>query len=137
MSEQKCVIVVDSSLPAGIIANAAACLGFSLGTVLPHELGPVQTDADGVAHGGIINIPIPILSASSDQVKSIADSAKKTEGLIVYDMSDAAQSSKTQDEYRQKIERITNVDLRYWAVALYGDKRAVNKLCGSLPLFRG
>jgi len=42
-----------------------------------------------------------------------------------------------QDEYRQKIERMANADLRYWAVALYGDKKAVNKLCGSLPLFRG
>jgi Protein of unknown function (DUF2000) len=137
MNEQKCVIVVDNTLPSGIIANAAACLGFSLGAVLPHELGPVQVDADGVAHGGIINIPIPILSATSDQVKSITDSAKNITGLVVYDMSDAAQSSKTQDEYRQKLERIANVDLRYWAVALYGDKKAVNKLCGSLPLFRG
>jgi len=97
----------------------------------------VQTDADGIAHGGIINIPIPILSASSDQVKSITDNAKGMEGLVVYDMSDAAQSSKTQDEYRQKIGRIANADLRYWAVALYGDKKAINKLCGSLPLFRG
>lgn len=137
MSERKCVIIVDGDLPSGIIANAAACLGFSLGAALPHELGPVQTDADGIAHGGIISIPIPILSASSDQVKSITDSAKKTESLIVYDMSDAAQSSKTQDEYRQKIERMANADLRYWAVALYGDKKAVNRLCGSLPLFRG
>jgi hypothetical protein len=131
MVEQKCVIVVDGGLTAGIIANAAACLGFSLGTVLPHQLGPAQTDADGIAH------PIPILSASSDQLKSITDTANQVEGLVVYDMSDVAQSSKTQDEYRQKIERIASADLRYWAVAIYGGKKVINKLCGSLPLFRG
>jgi len=137
MTELKCVVIVDGSLSAGIIANAVACLGFSLGTIIPQELGPVQTDADGIAHGGIISIPIPILAASSDQVKAITDNAKKVESLIVYDMSEAAQSSKTQDEYRQKIERMTSADLCYWAVALYGDKKAINKLCGSLPLFRG
>jgi hypothetical protein len=137
MGEQKCAIIVDSMLPAGIIANAAACLGFSLGSVLPHEVGPAQVDADGMSHGGLLGIPIPILAAFAGRLKAITDNAYKTDGLIVYDMSDVAQSSKTQDEYRQKIGRTPNKDLRYWAVAVYGDKKAVNKLCGSLPLFRG
>jgi hypothetical protein len=136
MTDQKCVIIVDQKLPAGIIANAAACLGFSLGTVLPNELGPVQVDADGIKHGGIINIPIPILATTSDIVKLITDKAKALDRIIVYDMSEAAQSSKTQEEYRQKIENTKNVDMRYWAVALYGDKKDINKLCGNLPLFR-
>ena len=57
--DHKCVIVVDTSLPAGIIANAAACLGLSLGSVLPNSIGPPQIDASGTRHGGLLNIPIP------------------------------------------------------------------------------
>jgi hypothetical protein len=52
-------------------------------------------------------------------------------------MSEAAQSSKTQQEYGDKIKKIAAEDMKYWAVACYGSKKAISRLCGSLPLYRG
>lgn len=135
--DKKCVIIVDASLPAGIIANAAACLGFSLGNVLPDELGPPQIDASGTSHGGLLNIPIPILATDTTRLHSIVDAAYHSDIEHVFDMSEAAQSSKIQAEYAEKIRQIKGADMRYWAVACYGLKSQINKLCGSLPLYRG
>lgn len=135
--DKKCVIIINNSLPAGIIANATACLGFSLGSQLPEELGPPQTDASGVAHGGLLNMPIPILAADAQRLHAITNEAYAAGLDCVFDMSEAAQSSKTQDEYKAKIASITTEDMRYWAVACYGPKKVVNKLCGGLPLYRG
>lgn len=135
--DKKCVIVVDAALPSGIITNAAACLGFSLGSVLPHEVGPLQLDASGVEHGGLLSIPIPVLASNAEQLHAIVTAAYKADLDHVFDMSEAAQSSKTQEEYGSKIREIKSEDMRYWAVALYGSRKAVNKLCGSLALYRG
>jgi hypothetical protein len=135
--DKKCVIIVDGSLPAGIIANAAACLGFSLGSVLPNEVGPIQVDASGTRHGGLLSISIPILTTDSKQLHEIIARAYAAELDHVYDMSEAAQSSKTQEEYGDKIQKITADNMKYWAVACYGTKKTINKLCGNLPLYRG
>jgi hypothetical protein len=135
--DKKCVIIVDGSLPAGIITNAAACLGFSLGSVLPDEVGPVQIDASGTPHGGLLNVPIPILATDAKQLHGIATDAYKADLDHVFDMSEAAQSSKTQEEYGDKIQKISADNMKYWAVACYGPKKTVNKLCGSLPLYKG
>lgn len=133
--DKKCIIVVNAELPAGLIANAAACLGFSLGSELPHEVGPPQKDADGVTHGGLVNLPVSILAADADKVKGVVDRAYQIRGLTVFDMSDKAQRAKTQEEYGVAIAATKNTDLQYWAVAIYGNKKAVNKLGGGLSLF--
>ncbi len=139
MSEQqinmKCVIVVNAALSAGIVANTAACLGFSLGSTLPQEMGPQQKDADGVTHGGLLNIPLPILTATAEQVKTIANLAYSTDDLVVFDMSDIAQQSKTQEDYGNTLARTKNANLKYWGVAIYGDKKIINKMTGNLRLF--
>lgn len=135
--DKKCVIIVDGSLPAGIIANAVACLGFSLGSVLPDEIGPVQIDASGTRHGGLLNMPIPILTTDPKILHDTIARAYEADLDHVYDMSEAAQSSKTQQEYGDKVRKIPGEDMKYWAVACYGPKKSVNKLCGSLPLYKG
>lgn len=134
--DKKCVIIVDETLPAGIIANATACLGFSLGGQLPEEIGPVQTDASGIQHGGLLNIPIPILAADKMQLHNVINSAYAADLDYVFDMSEAAQSSKTQQEYGDRIRKITADEMKYWAVACYGPKKTINRLCGNLPLYR-
>ena len=131
---KKCIMIVNSELPLGLVTNTAACLGFSLGALLPHEVGPPQVDASGVTHGGLLNIPIPILGATGDEVKHIVDKAYKIDGLTVFDMSDKAQASKHQVDYARTLAETTAADLNYSGVLLYGDKKSVNKLGGNLRL---
>ncbi len=65
VQNEKCVIVIDESLPIGIIANTAAIMGISLGKNMPHVVGSDVQDLDGYRHPGIIELPVPILKSSS------------------------------------------------------------------------
>ena len=58
MSE-RCVIVVDESLPAGLAANAAAVLALTLGAREPDLVGADFVDADAQPHPGLIPIGLP------------------------------------------------------------------------------
>lgn len=60
-SGQKCVLVIDGALPAGVAANTAAILGITLGKRFPEIVGPDVADAAGRVHTGITGSPIPIL----------------------------------------------------------------------------
>ena len=54
--------------------------------------------------------------------------------IVVADFSDVAQLYKTYDEY--KISRIDSKDINYFGIAIYGSKKQVNKLTGSIGLLR-
>ena len=61
---EKCVMIIDESLPLGEIANTAAILGITLGGKMPQAVGEDVRDGAGNAHIGVIRIPVPILKAS-------------------------------------------------------------------------
>lgn len=61
---------------------------------------------------------------------------KEYQDMIVADFSDVAQSCKTYDEYIDKISKIDSKDITYFGIAIYGNKKQVNKLTGSIGLLR-
>jgi len=61
---KKCVMIIDSELPVGVIANTSAILGVTLGKHFPEQVGENVADATGKMHLGIITIPIAILKES-------------------------------------------------------------------------
>lgn len=136
--ERKCVMVVDENLPLGIIANTTAILGNTLGSHYPSAVGKDVIDKTGNSHLGIIEIPIPILKESKEFLNELREKLYQEEyqDMIVADFSDVAQSCKTYDEYIDKISRIDSKDITYFGIAIYGNKKQVNKLTGSLGLLR-
>ena len=56
--------------------------------------------------------------------------------LIVVDFSDVAQRCNIYDEYIEKANQTPEDDFTYYGIAIYGTKKLVNKLTGSLPLLR-
>lgn len=136
MNDEKCVIVVDENLPLGIIANTAAILGITLGARLPGVVGADVRDGGGNGHMGIIEFPVPILKATSEALKKLRLTLyeKEYSDLTAADFTDIAQSSKTYDEFIDKIG--TAEELRYFGIAICGAKKKVNRLTGSLPLLR-
>ena len=62
---EKCVMVIDESLPLGIIANTAAIMGITLGKKMPEVVGADVTDQSGSKHLGIIEFPVPILRCAN------------------------------------------------------------------------
>lgn len=134
-SERKCVIAVADDLPIGTTLNAVAVLSVALGRQVSDLVGGDVQDASGQVHVGIVNIPVPILRATASQVKAIRAQAA-TLDLLVVDVTETAQFAHVYSEYAEHMATTTEDDLVYRAVALCGDKKAVNKLTGNLPLFR-
>lgn len=138
LNANKCVMVIDEALPLGIIANTAGIMGLTLGKYIPETIGQEVIDKSGCAHLGIIQIPVPVLKADREKIKEIRQRLYQTEfaGFTVVDFSDVAQSCNIYDEYIQHAASVDENDFHYFGIGIFGEKRLVNKLTGSLPLLR-
>lgn len=136
IENQKCVMVIDEALPAGIAANTAGIMGITLGRHIPETVGPDVTDRNGRTHLGIITVPVPVLKASKEKIQEIREQLYTPEfsDMTVVDFSDVAQSCNVYDEFIKKAA--DSGEFTYYGIGIYGRKKAVNKLTGSLPLLR-
>jgi len=135
---EKCVMVIDESLPLGLIANTAAIMGITLGKKMPEMVGDDVTGRDGREHLGIIEFPVPILRGTRLVIKQMRERLYQPEfqDLTVVDFSDLAQSCKTYDEFIEKMGRVSESTLQSFGIAICGPKKKVNQLTGSMPLLR-
>lgn len=135
---EKCVIVMDEKLPLGILANTAAILGITIGRKLPHVVGQDVVDLKGNTHMGIIRFPVPILKGNQEKLRELRAKlfTPQFADVTAVDFNDLAQSSKTYEEFVEKMEGCTEEKLHYMGIAICGDKKKINKLTGSLPLLK-
>lgn len=138
MEDKKCVMIIDENLPLGLIANTAAVLGNTIGAHYPKLVGSDVVDKSNNTHMGVIKIPIPILKGNASMLFSLREKLYQEEysDLVVADFSSVAQSCKNYEEYISKISEVTAKDLKYDGIAIYGDKKKVNKLTCSIGLLR-
>lgn len=136
--EKKCAIVIDETLPPGLIANTAAILGTTLGKKMPELVGENITDASGIEHLGIVETPVPILKADKTQLHELRNksASESFSEVTVAAFTDAAQGCKTYQEYINKLQRAVSSDYHYLGLGFYGDKKKINRLTGSLPLLQ-
>ena len=135
----KLVMVINHDLPLGLVANTAAVLGISLSKIYQEDIvGGDIVDADGNLHLGITAQTIPILSASREQVKEIRETMFEPAfaEVAAIDFSEAAQRCLNYDQYMRSLSQLSAEELFYLGVCMYGPKKKVNKLTGSLPLLR-
>lgn len=135
---EKCVLVLDERLPLGLIANTAAILGITLGKQRPEAVGETVYDAAGNAHLGVIEFPVPVLRGNAQLLGELREKlySPAFAGLTAVDFSQLAQGCKTYGEFRDKMAAVPAESLRYLGIAICGDKKAVNRLTGALPLLR-
>jgi hypothetical protein len=134
MSE-RCVIVVDEDLPAGLAANAAAVLALTVGAREPGLVGADFVDADAEQHPGLIPIGLPVLCASRLELVEIRRRAA-ADGVGVVDFPVFGQQTNDYDEFRGMVATTPAAELSYLGVALSGPARAVRRLTGRLALLR-
>lgn len=136
--EQKCVMVIDAALPLGLIANTAAMLGISIGKLHPQIVGADVTDKTGSVHAGISTYPISMLKGDEALLRDLRLRLFEPEfaGLTVVDFSDVAQKINVYADYAQKAAETTERDFAYLGIALFGEKKKINRLMGMLPLLR-
>lgn len=138
LQNEKCVMVVDGSLPVGLIANAAAIMGVTLGQRRPDVVGCDAADQDGNSHLGIIEFPVPILRGTAEELRALREKlfGEEFSDLTAVDFSDLAQGCRTYSEFIQKMSGTSESSLTYLGVAVCGEKKKVNRLTGSMPLLR-
>ena len=117
---EKCVMVIDESLPLGLIANTAAIMGITLGKKMPEVVGDDVTDRSGNKHLGIIEFPVPILRGSQSIIRQIREKLYQPDfqDLTVVDFSGLAQGCKTYDEFVEKMGHVTESALQYLSIAV-------------------
>ena len=139
IQNEKCVMVLNEELPLGILANTAGIMGITLGKYIPETVGVTVLDKSQHPHLGIITTPVPILKTTQDKIKQIRQQLYLPdfkELIAMIDFSDVAQSLNVYDEYIEKANQTLEDDFTYFGIAIYGNKKLVNKLTGSLPLLR-
>ncbi|MFQ7537928.1 MAG: DUF2000 domain-containing protein [Clostridium sp.] len=135
---RKCVMVMDEALAPGIAANTAALLGMTLGSRVQDAIGCDVKDADGNIHMGILQIPLPILKMETEKLQELRRQLfdQEYEDVIIVDFSDAAQTCNVYEDWIVKAKNLPENQFHYLGIGLYGDKKKINRLCGSLPLYR-
>ena len=129
----RCVIVVDAALPSGRAANAAAVLALTLGKRHPHLVGADITNADGDVHFGLVWMGVSVLCASADMLTQLRDRALTTD-VEVIDFPIEGQQTTDYEAFRRAVSRVPRTELRLVGLCLYGAKKPVTRLVGSLPL---
>lgn len=134
----KCVIVIDEALPAGLIANTAAVLGVSLAARVEGLTGKSLMDKDGRRHEGIINVPVPILAMTKEELKEKYDEIleKGDQDIIAIGFSEIAQKSLSYEDYEMKLASTEKDRISYLGLCIYGPRKKVSKLTGSLRMLR-
>ena len=123
VDNEKCVIVIDESLPLGIIANTAAILGITMGMKMPDVVGNDVLDLEGNPHMGIIQFPVPILKGNTEILKTLRTKLFEPQftELTVVDFSDLAQGCKTYDEFIGKMSNTSEIKLNLSQCEELGD----------------
>jgi hypothetical protein len=129
------VIVVDEALAPGLATNVATVLALTLGARVPSLVGASFLDADGEEHPGLIDRGLPILRAPGGGLLDLRARALAA-ALSVIDMPAFGQQTNDYEAFRAQVAQTAKAELRYLGLVVYGPKRAVNKLTGSLALLR-
>lgn len=132
----KVVIVLDRTLPVGLLTNAAAVLAFSASQGLPGAVGHDVEDRDGSIHPGITNLPIPILACDGPGLGELRERSLALPGVGCVDFSDVAQRSKRYEDYEADMKAMRGAGLNYLGLCLYGEPVLVKQLTGHLPLVK-
>ena len=131
-------MIVDSGLPSGIAANTTAALGISLASSTEGLTGCRLTDREGRKHEGITNIPIPVLSMEKNELREKYDSLLESGDvdLKIIGFSDVAQKSRDYNDYGLTLQEKSKDEINYLGICIYGPRKKVNRITGSLRMLR-
>lgn len=132
----KWVILIDRNLPAGLQANAAACLGAAMGHDVPGLVGAGGADASGVGHAGLPWLGCTVLAATGPILRTLREDARAEPELMVTDMADLAQRARVYADYLAELARTEGADITYLALGLAGPRAVVDRITGRFPLLR-
>lgn len=137
MPDTKCVLIIDDSLPLGVIANTAAVLAASLGRLYPEMIGEDLRDHQGQVHEGITTMALPILKGTPALLKILRARLREVEpALQVVDLISATRTTRSYAEYAAVLAAGPDDAIQYQGLGLLGERALVTRLTGNLGLLR-
>jgi len=133
-AKYKWVIVVDTSIPAGRMVNAVACVAASTGALVDGLIAPGGPDAAGHGHAGLPWAGCTILGGTPGQLADVRARAAAREDVLAIDMPAAAQAHRIYDYYLAELTRTDPADLAICAFSLIGPRNPVDKITRRLTL---
>jgi len=130
-------VVVDPSLPIGLLANTVAAVGIGLGSALPALAGTTLVDADNRAVRTSANRPVPVLQATPEAIATLLTRALPVpEGAVVVPFPRFARNLHRFEDYLSEFSRRGLAGEAIDGLGLCGPEKWVRSLTGSLKLMR-
>jgi hypothetical protein len=132
----KLVAVLNKSIDTGKVMNALAHMCIGLGSAIGQSdlrLSDYK-DADGGSHPYISEIPFIILSANSNKIRKLRQEAQEN-NVLFNDFTDTM----TVGTYKEQIARtllVSNENLIYYGIVLFGDWDTVSQLTRKFSLWQ-
>ena len=137
MTDVRIAIIVDPTLPLGLIANTIATIGVGLGAAEPTFGGNRLTDRLGRSLSTSSNRPIPILQAPSETIRALLLKALSLpEDRVIVPFPQFARSLHAFEEYLVRFPRVDLAEEVIEGVGLAGPEKWIKSLTGSLKLLR-
>ncbi|MAZ83696.1 MAG: hypothetical protein CME90_08805 [Hoeflea sp.] len=130
----KPVIILSRDLPVGLKANFAAVLGMSLGRFHPELVGPDTPTQDRVVLRGITTVALPVLGAAAEDLASLFEAGADLPLRLAY--MRAAFEARNYADYTDRITAAPLAGHAPQAILLGGPRKAVDRICGNVPLLR-
>jgi hypothetical protein len=138
---RKVAILLATGLAPGVAANVAACIAAGLAASRPEWAGRPLRDATGFATVSSSHLPITILRAEPALLRAALrrlaeapDGADADAGVSLFPAY--AQALHDCREYWERHGQSAHAEEEILGLGLQGPKRWVNRLAGSLPLWR-
>ena len=130
----KWAIVVDTTVPAGLMANAVACVAASTGALVTGLIARGGPDASGHDHPGLPWAGCTVLGGTPEEIAAVRTRAAASEGVLVADMPRSAQANRVYDDYLGELAGTKPEDLGVSAFSVFGPRNRVDKLVKKLAL---
>ena len=130
----KWAIVVDTTVPAGLMANAVACVAASTGALVTGLIARGGPDASGHDHPGLPWAGCTVLGGTPEEIAAVRARAAASEGVLVADMPRSAQANRVYDDYLGELAGTKPEDLGVSAFSVFGPRNRVDKLVKKLAL---
>ncbi|MDL2399292.1 DUF2000 domain-containing protein [Rhizobium mayense] len=130
-------IVINPDLPLGLIANTAGAIAIGLGARFPTLAARQLIDSEGRAIDISSNVPVPMLQADTDTMRSLLLKALPTQGERAVVAFPAF--ARSLHDYREYEATFPDRDLKMEAIdglGIAGPAKWVKSLTGSLKLLR-
>lgn len=133
-AKYKWVVVVDTSVPAGRMVNAVACIAATTGALVDGLIAHGGPDASGHVHPGLPWAGCMIFGGTSEEVAAARARAAASDDVLLVDMPAAAQAHRVYDHYLAELARTDAGELTICAFSLIGPRNRVDKITRKLAL---